>query len=1453
MRWLRRIFLILLALPLLLIGLALIWLQTDFAHRQLATWIAEATAGGNAQVRIGRIEGTLPTDITLHDFEIADAQGSWFQGDRLHLTWSPMALLSRQVKIDIIEADTLTVMRAPAPSAPQPASNEPFSLPHLPVTIDLGKLTIARLSLPKALAGDDMALGIQAQASAHRSGDLILQLSAHRLDQGNGSDDISLNAAYGRRADQLSIDATIDEPRGGIVGKLAGLPDGRHLAIRAKGDAPLSKWSGTLSARLDDIALLDMKATISGSNSDRQFDLSLTGDPSPLVPANIQPILAGGVKLAGNGHLRQTADAMQIDINAMQLQGEAFDLTATGSIDPAGESQLQLQISRLSDKVAAPFVPQLGWTRLAATGEITGRLALPQVKISTEIADLAYGGNKVGRLTSTLAAAPGKATTEPIDVTIDVTADGIEPAQANLRSLAAGELQMDIKGSLDRQGTIELPTIALAGSGITLDGQLQARDWGKTAHAALALGAADLAPFRAIAGLPVKGGLKIIADATRTADGAALKLDAAAEDFASGQTQLDNLLGPAPHLVLDVSQSGNTNLEIRQAELTGHAMHLEAQGQANSQDVALNLTGDIPDLAAIDRQFAGNLGLKIKVSGSPQQPRLDGDFAATRLAAGRISAKNIALSAEIRDLKALSGIAATGKADLNGLPLTFKTAANVASKDGSTTIRIEDLQLQLARASLSAQAQSTNGLTAGQARLTIPDLAELRPLTLADAKGRLELATTLSIANGQQNIETTATGSNLAYTDMATVSRLQLAAKLLDALRTPSVSASLDLTDIAASHQKLTTARATLNGSLANLAFALSGKGPQLDLDLAGSAATAKAGDRLTLERAKFTYQGQQIALLHPAQLLRQGQSIDIGQLSFANGKGQLALQGKLTPDGNRLDLDIRHLSFGLLALVAPAYRINGEANGSLRLAGSKSAPEADLQLSLDGISSSDLSIPPTAAKIGATWRGGRLESHSEVKIASQAQPLLLAASLPLPADPSNGLPRFDPEADITASVTGKIDLAIVNGLFLDGVSHVGGQADLDLKAAGPLSKPALSGKINLADGSYNNLRTGTRLRAIEAAILANGTHIELQHLAAKTPGNGTLSGTGQVDLGDKRDVSVHILANNAQLLDSNLASAVADADLSITTPDATSMLVAGRIKVDKAEIRIPDNLPASVQEIPVTERNSEAKTTTPTSSPASPPASAGTAPQTRIALDIKVDAPQQIAVRGRGLDAELGGKLHIGGHAGQPAITGQLNLRHGTMDLVGRNLAFDHGVITFDGGTPIDPLLDFSAKSKADAYDITVTVGGTATKPSLAITSTPELPQDEALARLLFGRSAGALSPLQALQLAQATAQLAGVNTGPDVFDKLRRATGLDRLSFDAGQDAGSKTAATGPSLNAGRYVAPGVYLGVKQGAKAGSSAATVEIDVTPHVKLETDIGAADSSKAGINMQWDY
>src|SRR5581483_2759804 len=308
------------------------------------------------------------------------------------------------------------------------------------------------------------------------------------------------------------------------------------------------------------------------------------------------------------------------------------------------------------------------------------------------------------------------------------------------------------------------------------------------------------------------------------------------------------------------------------------------------------------------------------------------------------------------------------------------------------------------------------------------------------------------------------------------------------------------------------------------------------------------------------------------------------------------------------------------------------------------------------------------------------------------------------------------------------------------------------------------------------------------------------------------------------------------------IGTAITDGNLAFKGVLGAHVSLTGTVKVLKAEIRIPDRLPADVEEIPVVEVNaSPARAAALAALDKPPPKSVS------IGLDLTVDAPEQVFVRGRGLDAELGGKLKISGTADQPIILGDLNLRRGDFNLLSRRLQFQSGKVSFSGGKEINPLLDFTASTKLPQADVTVTVGGTATKPSISLHSSPELPQDELLAQLLFGKASGALSPFEAVQLAQAAAEISGVGGGAGTLDKFRNALGLDRLDVQSGEGP------SGPSLSAGRYVTRNVFVGAKQGTNTKSSAATVEIELTPNLKLETDVGADASSKAGINWEWNY
>ena len=128
-------------------------------------------------------------------------------------------------------------------------------------------------------------------------------------------------------------------------------------------------------------------------------------------------------------------------------------------------------------------------------------------------------------------------------------------------------------------------------------------------------------------------------------------------------------------------------------------------------------------------------------------------------------------------------------------------------------------------------------------------------------------------------------------------------------------------------------------------------------------------------------------------------------------------------------------------------------------------------------------------------------------------------------------------------------------------------------------------------------------------------------------------------------------------------------------------------------------------------------------------------------------------------------------------------------------------------------------------------------------------------MAMLLFGKPASGLSPFEVLSAAQALAELTGKEpVGGNVLGKLRGGLGLDQLSINS-SSSGASNAQRGSTttIEGGRYVSPGVYVGAKQGASGDSSRGVVEIEVLKHTKIEGAVGADSNDRIGAKMEWDY
>jgi len=1424
---------------LLLLGFGLA--QTGYGKREILSLIEDQLADPPAHLEAQALEGFVPFDMTLIGAKLSDAQGVWLEADRLSLSWSPAALLNRRVAIRNLSADRIAVLRAPVtPPSPKKAETG-FTLPHLPVDIDLQHLAVDRLELGAAVLGEPAVFAIQAQA---RLGDpangLQADLALNRIDR--DLDRVTLALDYKPAADTLALDAKVAEPQGGLLTKLLGLPAKPNFALALSGSGPLTDWQAKGQATSDAQALLDLSASSKGPADDRTVAFDAKLHALPMLPADLTPLVEGGISAEGRVHI--TALDQPIEIETLKLETRAGALSAQGKIDPGKWADLTLDLHvGASATFASLLPPNLTWDNGTAQLQLAGPIAAPKFLLDARIANFAFQENRIGDTTLKLGATLNSEKLRADGLAAMLTASSIIVADPKLQPFLADGATVGLIGSLDTQGAITADQLSLRSGKYALAVSGSAQAWGATAAQIKGrLDAEDLAPALAFAGLQGGGKAAIDLAIDKTTDGMSANLDATASAVSLGIPEADRLIGAAPKLSLMLRQDKAGAVTIERATLDGAAVSLTVGGTMTSdRQLDLKAEAKLSDLSKVLPQASGGLGLTVTISGNAADPAANMQITSAGLQIDPVKLSQLQAAIDATNLVSAPRASIQAKAQVNAL------AASVSSKvdfDPQTQrISVTDLLARLGGTTAKGRLDIADGLLNGDLAFSSPALGEFGPLLGTDIGGAVEGTLALRSVSGKQNaaLKTTAESLEASGVRVKQADVNASAANLFGG--DPDLDATLAASGIDASGQAIDRLNAKASGRLGDLTLTADANGANAKLATALHVNATKGETRISISKLDLTANKVTANLLHPAEIALQGGNTKITGLAIGARGGTAEIDADLGADHNQASITLKQMPTSLMEIVQPDLHLLGTIDGTLHLDGPKTAPNADITLKGRGLGVAGASAQLADLDLDGTWRAGQFSTKGHVALAKSGG-LDLSAALPMAADPATGFPALDPAAPLTARAKGDIDLGIVNAFIPGGADHVAGQAALDLSVAGAVARPELAGKVTIANGRYENQRYGTRLQQLTATLEGSGSKLRLVSLSAKTPGGGSLGGTGDLDFSGAMPVTISIQMKNARVINAAIGTAVTDGALQIKGTMRDEIALTGKVTIVKAEIRIPDRLPVDVEEIQVKEINLPAarQAEVDAAAAAPPPKSV------KIGLDLDVSAPEQVFVRGRGLDAEMGGALKIGGTADLPIITGALKLRRGDFNLLSQRLQFNRGNVTFSGGAEIDPVLDFVATSKLTDTEVTVTVSGTATKPKIELSSTPTLPQDEILARLLFGKASGALSPFEAVQLAQATAELAGVDAGPGVLDKLRKGLGLDRLDIESGEGS-----TTGPSLSAGRYVSRGVFVGAKQGTQTNSSAATVEIEVTPNIKVESDVGADSTGKAGINFEWNY
>jgi translocation and assembly module TamB len=338
----------------------------------------------------------------------------------------------------------------------------------------------------------------------------------------------------------------------------------------------------------------------------------------------------------------------------------------------------------------------------------------------------------------------------------------------------------------------------------------------------------------------------------------------------------------------------------------------------------------------------------------------------------------------------------------------------------------------------------------------------------------------------------------------------------------------------------------------------------------------------------------------------------------------------------------------------------------------------------------------------------------------------------------------------------------------------------------------------------------------------------------------------GPVGLTQPLAADLAISLDGLRLYDPNLYEAFIDGRLTVRGPLAGGALISGALALSGAELRVPESGFDTAGALLNLVHVNEPADVRATRDRAGLLGGSGTGKSVRggaaFGLDLTISAPSRIFLRGRGIDAELGGQLRLLGTTLAIVPSGSFNLIRGRLDILGKRLVLSQADLTLSGS--FVPVLQIAASTESDGVVSAVKIDGAANDPLVSFTSIPDLPQEEVLARLLFGRALDTISPLQAAQLANAVAVLAG-RGGEGLVNRLRRGFGLDDLDVATAEDGST-------ALTAGKYIAENVYTEVEIG-QGGKTSVNLNLDLRQGVTVKAGVDGSGETGIGIFIERDY
>ncbi|MEJ6403360.1 translocation/assembly module TamB domain-containing protein [Yoonia sp. 2307UL14-13] len=1026
-----------------------------------------------------------------------------------------------------------------------------------------------------------------------------------------------------------------------------------------------------------------------------------------------------------------------------------------------------------------------------------------------------------------------RVTTSAAEVTAqaDLTSDGSD-ASFTARLNEVSLVLPDLNGAAFLRGNARLAAdgvidFSVAGTGpsaqLSANGTVNPAENGQTINAAVTADIADLTTYAALADRPLSGAANLAIDGVLLSDGLRFDVDVQAEtqDVTTGIARLDPFLDGAGTLSAAIARPTQETFLLSDLDVSTPILRatgnvgIDAQGPLES-DLNLRIT----DASAIDPNLSGPVtaaftatpegdeSLRMRLRANGPDVTIAADTVLNK-ATNEISGDVSADLAELAAYQSLVGQPISGQVSLNVSGAgTIPQDGEIPRFDFDLQAETQDVTTGIARVDpflVGTGTLSGNVASPSDGTFTLSDLTIATPLLRATGNagfgpdGPLESDLNLRITDasaidpnlsGPVSADFTAApagGDDLRIRLNANGIGAVIAADTL--LDRPSNEIS---GDVSANIADLATFRPIVGQPL----------GGRVDLTASGSILPD-----LSRFDAQINLQTRDLRIGNP--------TVDV----LLRGAGQVDIAANQS-DGT--------LTVSNFEATTPQFSVTGALNGA------EGTGEGwfDATLRDVGILTDQVSGPARAsgtAQLDATgnWRID----------ASGTGPGGLNAQV-------NGQVGSGGQLDL--DVTGSAPLALANTAIEP--RRLSGTANFDMSVNGLPGLDALGGRITIANGRLAAPTLAQALTDIGGQIGFSNGRARLD-LRANVEAGGGLTIIGPVDLEGPNNADITANVRDVRLRDPELYSSSIAGTVSVTGPLQNGARIVGRLELGRTDIRVPSSSVSTLGDLPEVRHIGAGSDVTRTlqraglsATPESGDGDSAGPATPGFPLDVVINAPSRIFVRGRGLDAELGGRLSIGGTTNDVVPVGRFELIRGRIDILQQRFDLTEGSATLQGD--FDPYIRLVATTQTDnGTTVNIIVEGPAGEPEVRFESVPELPQDEVLSQLIFGRDLESISPLQAVQLASAISTLAGQGGG--AVDRLRRNIGLD--DFDITTDEEGQTA-----VRAGRYLSENVYTDVVVNSE-GDTEINLNLDVTNEITAKGSVDQDGETSIGIFFERDY